>query len=76
MQTPCVFLSYQTLTSRNCKLFRTQLCSLQLAVLETQTFKTTVLPMGTHLKLHASDLKQIIQMQTHPLHYLNAYLDP
>ena len=38
--------------------------------------KTTVLPMGTNLKFHATHLKQIIQTQTHLLHYLNAHLDP
>ena len=38
--------------------------------------KTSVLPMGTHLKLHATHLKQITQTQTHFLHYLNAGLDP
>ena len=38
--------------------------------------KTKVLPMDTHLKLHATQLKQLAQAQTHPLHDLNAYLDP
>ena len=32
--------------------------------------------MGTHLKLHATELKQMTQTQTHPLHYFNAHLDP
>ena len=32
--------------------------------------------MNTHLKLHASQLKQLIQTRTHPLHDLNAYLNP
>ena len=31
--------------------------------------------MDTHLKLHATQLKQLIQTQTHPLHDLNAYLN-
>ena len=39
MQTPYVALSYQTPTSRNCKPFRTQHCSLLLATHETQIFK-------------------------------------
>ena len=38
--------------------------------------KTSVLPMGIHLKLHATHLKQITQTQTHFIHYLNARLDP
>ena len=32
--------------------------------------------MDTHLKLHAAQLKQLNQTQTHPLHGLNAYSDP
>ena len=32
--------------------------------------------MDTHLKLHATQLKQMTQTQTHPLHDLNAYSDP
>ena len=28
--------------------------------------KTNVQPMGTHLKLHATHLKQMTQTQTHP----------
>ena len=38
--------------------------------------ETKVLPMDTHLKLHATQLKQLTQTQTHPLHDLNAYSDP
>ena len=34
-----------------------------------------ILPMHTHLKLHATQLKQLTQTQTHPLHDLNAYSD-
>ena len=30
--------------------------------------------MDTHLKLHAIKVKQLTQMQMHPLHNLNAYL--
>ena len=32
--------------------------------------------MDAHLKLHATQLKQLTQTQTHPLHDLNAYLNP
>ena len=32
--------------------------------------------MDTHLKLYATQLKQLTQTQTHPLHDLNAYSDP
>ena len=32
--------------------------------------------MDTHLKLHATQLKQLNQTQTHPLHDLNEYSDP
>ena len=32
--------------------------------------------MDTHLKLHATQLKQLTQIQTHPLHDLNTYSDP
>ena len=32
--------------------------------------------MDTHLKFHATQLKQLTQTQTHPLHNLNAYLNP
>ena len=38
--------------------------------------KTKVLPMNTHLKLHATQLKQLSQTQTHSLHDLNAYINP
>ena len=31
--------------------------------------------MNTHLKLHATQVKQLTQTQTHPLHDLNAYSD-
>ena len=30
--------------------------------------------MDTHIKLHGTQLKQLTQTQTHPLHDLNAYL--
>ena len=32
--------------------------------------------MDTHLKLHATQLKQLTQTQTHSSHDLNAYLNP
>ena len=32
--------------------------------------------MDTHLKLHATQLKQLTQTHTHPLHDLNTYSDP
>ena len=32
--------------------------------------------MDTHFKLHATQLKQLTQIQTHPLHDFNAYSDP
>ena len=39
--------------------------------------ETKLLPMDTHLKLHATQLKQLIQTQTHHLHDdLNAYSNP
>ena len=38
--------------------------------------KTKVLPMDTHIKLYATQLKQLNQTQTHPLLDLNAYLNP
>ena len=38
--------------------------------------KAIVQPMGTYLILHATDLKQMTQTQTHPLHNLNAHLNP
>ena len=31
--------------------------------------------MDTHLKLHATQLEQLTQTQTHPLHDLDAYSD-
>ena len=37
--------------------------------------ETKVLSIDTHLKLHATQLKQLAQTQTHPLHNLNAYSD-
>ena len=40
------------------------------------TRRNQVLPMDTHLKLHANKLKQLTQTQTHSLHDLNAYSDP
>ena len=38
--------------------------------------KTKVLPIDIYLKLHATQLQQLTQRQTHPLHDLNAYSDP
>ena len=38
--------------------------------------ETKVLPMDTHLKLQATQLKQLTQTQTDPLYDLNAYLNP
>ena len=35
-----------------------------------------IFPTDTHLKLHATQIKQLTQTQTHPLHDLNAYLNP
>ena len=35
--------------------------------------ETKVFPIDTHLKLHANQLKQLTQTQTHSLHDLNAY---
>ena len=32
--------------------------------------------MGTHLKLHATQLKQLTKTQTHPVHDVNAYSGP
>ena len=37
--------------------------------------ETKVFPMDTHLKLHATQLKQTTQIQMHPLHDLNTYLN-
>ena len=31
--------------------------------------------MDIHLKLHATQLKQLTQTETHPLHDLNAYIN-
>ena len=57
-----------------------QLCELLLAAHNTNTQhvhdKTKVLTIDTYLKLHATQLKQLNQTQTHPLHDLNAYSDP
>ena len=79
-QTPYEAPSHQTPTSRNCKPFKTHLCELLLVAHETQTLNTyTKKPRyfrwRLHLKLHATQLKQLTQTQTHPLHDLNAYLD-
>ena len=38
--------------------------------------ETSVLPIRTHLKLHATQLKQLTQTQAHPLHHLNADSNP
>ena len=35
--------------------------------------ETKVFPIDTHLKLHATQLKQLTQTQTHSLHDLNTY---
>ena len=80
MQTPYGALSYQTPT-RNCKPLKTQLCALRLAAHEIQTLntynhETKVLPMDIHLKLYATQLKQLTQTLTYPFHDLNAYSDP
>ena len=78
MQTPYGALSYQTPTSRNCKSFRHSFihCYWLHTNIQDLQDKTSVLPMGTHLKLHATHLKQMTQTQTHFFHYLNACLDP
>ena len=78
MQTPYGALSYQTPTSRNCiqnRAFIATGCTRDTNIQGLQD-KTSVLPMGTHLKLHATHLKKMTQTQSHPLHYLNARLDP
>ena len=66
MQTPYGALSYQTPTSRNYKPIRTQLCSCywlqtrqkghRFHIFQGLQHKTSVLPKGTHLKLHANYL--------------------
>ena len=33
-------------------------------------------PMNIHLKLHATQIKQLTHTQTHPLHDLHVYLNP
>ena len=71
MQTPYEGQSYQTPTSSNCKPFRTQLCKLLLSAHETK-----VPTMDTHLKLNATQLKQLTQTQTYPLLDQNVYSDP
>ena len=38
--------------------------------------ETKVFLMDTHLKLYATQLQQLTRTQTHPLHDLNAYLNP
>ena len=79
MQTLHGALSYQIPTSKNCKPFKTQLFeSLLVAHSNTQHLhdETKVFPTDTHLKLHAIQLKQLTQTQTHPLHDFNAYLNP
>ena len=38
--------------------------------------KTKVLLMDAHLKFYAIQLKQLTQIQTHPLHDLNSHSDP
>ena len=81
MQTPYGALSYQAPTSRNCKLFRTQLCELLLATHEIQTLNTyTTKPRSFQRtpisNLCSTQLKQLTQKPTHPLHVLNAYSDP
>ena len=37
--------------------------------------ETKVFPMDIHLKLHGTQLKQLTQTQTHPLHDLNAHIE-
>ena len=72
MQTLCGALSYQTLISRNYKPFSTKLCVLLLTVHETQTLNACITKAGVqtisnHLKLHATQIKQITQTETHSL---------
>ena len=38
--------------------------------------ETKIFPMNIHLKLHATQFKQLTQTQTYPLHDLKAYSDP
>ena len=68
------------LTSRNCKPLRKGFRIATGCTRDTNTQrlhdKSSVLSMGTHFKLHATELKQMTQTQTHPLHYFNAHLDP
>ena len=67
MQTAYGAQSYQTPTSRNCKLFKTQLCALLLAAHKTQTLSTcmtNVLPIDTHFKFHVTQLKELTNTNT------------
>ena len=81
MQTPYGVLPYQTPTSKNCNQIQNTAwfiasgCTRDTNNQGLQD-KTSVLPMGTHLKLHATHFKQMTQTQTHFLDYLNARLDP
>ena len=72
MQTPYGTLSYQT--SRNCKPFRTQLCSLLLAAHETQTLNT--FSNGHPSQGSFYSLKKLTETQVHPLHLLTADSNP
>ena len=67
--TPYGVLSYQIPTSKNCKPCRTQLCALLLATHSTSAQQNQG-PSNTHVKIHATQPKQLIQAQTHPLRHL------
>ena len=62
-------------TIQNTALFISTGCTRDTNIQSLQD-KAIVLPMGTYIILHATHLKQMIQIQTHPLHNLNEHLDP
>ena len=68
------------ISNKKLKTIQTQLCALLLAAHEIQhstpTRQNQSSSSGHHFKLHATQLKQLTQTQTYPLHDLNAYLDP
>ena len=79
MQTLYEALSYQIPTSKNCQPFKTQLCELLLTEHKIQIYTYTMKPRSfqwTFFKLHATELKQLTQTQTHLLHDLNTHSDP
>ena len=59
---------------QNITLYTATICTQDISTLHLHD-ETSVLPMGIHLKLDVTQLKQLTQTQTHFLRHLNSHSD-